>query len=336
MLQPLPINCWKNYALRNMENPDGSKVKNPFSQSPDLEADYHKNLLPDHQKDWIPHRLGVLNAAKKIVSQTIPPFEIGAEFGCGGFGFFRNYLVNENSNLIQLDINPGLVASNKKYTKHFFNNNNPLAVANLYKMPLKSQSVDLVAGFNSWDSIFFFNDSVKEIKRCLKPGGNFYHAQIFGAAEMPLVVTEAIKRKKKGLEYMVVPCGYFREDIPLYIPGTKMKIGGQIKYHLQGIYSIGYGKVRLGEYLIKHLSDVFSVEGFNIQLCEERIEEALMRKKEFKRLLRSHGFKLPDKGVNSFAENYGFFNFEHDLSINGRYVKQAARAFVFCAKKPVD
>ena len=319
------------YSLKQMEHQDGSKVKNPFIEiTIDSEIAYASGLPAESQEDYLLDRLVTLEASRKIINDTLDfsKVENGAEFGSGAYGVFHNYfLPNKNGNWTQFDINPGYVEHNRKRSKGLFRKPPNIEVGNIYKMPLEDSSVDAIAGLSAWDSIYFYEKAIGEVKRCLRPGGRFLHCQDLHPSEMPLVMTEAKKRMERGMG-SDVPCEFTRinvSDVPFII---------ELKPYLISIDSLDYGFARLGEYLTKHLAGLFSDAGFRIELADELQREALVERHEFNKELKKNFGGVHKGKENVFVTAYGKKEGKYDPSIPEGCIKQLSAMDVLIAQKP--
>ncbi|MBI2042874.1 class I SAM-dependent methyltransferase [Candidatus Pacearchaeota archaeon] len=329
----LPQTNLTTYRIEDTLFSDGFKMKDPRDYFIGRETSFSKNNSLNRQKEWIPMRLGTLEASREIVKETFPE-GCGAEFGCGAYGWFYNYLLPEGRRLIQFDINPKAVGNNREYTVKLFKGKPEIAVGSLYEMPLKNSSLDFIVGFNSWDSIYFFEKSVEEVRRCLRPGGFFVHYQNLQPAEMPLVLTESKKRIGRGLE-KDVDVGSHVRSTPLYLPGTNVPIGEERERIILTINSLDWEEIRLGTYLMRHLADLFEKAGFRIGTYQEIKRETLTKKKEFARQLKSHGFGFDERKFNEncFETAYGTAIMSCDSSLPKKLIKQIASMDVFIAQK---
>jgi len=317
----------KNFSIDEIYCQDGSKVENPFGLKIDEEIDYARNCPIDYQKCYI-SRLLTLEASRKIINETFDfqSVDNGAEFGCGIYGWLYNYFLPKEIKWRQFDINPKAVEYNKYYTKEIFDETPEIDVGNLYEMPLEDSSVDAIVGLSCWDSIYFFKEAVKEVDRCLQPGGWFIHYQDLLPADKTLIVTEAGKRIERGLK-SDVPIEVHAETIPLNVPGFFKK-----EYYFLSIDSLDFGLVRLGEYLTKHLANLFKDAGFNIYISDERESEIIVKKSEFEKLIKKHRTKLDDP-ENYFLTAYGKDIKKYKSSIPEGYIKQHSFMDVLVAQK---
>ena len=331
----LPIAFRQEYDIKNIISRDGSRIENPFVRTIEEESISMSTLPFENQRSWIAHRIATLDATRKIVNDTFNfNGKSDAEFGCGAYGWFYNYLLCDKADWSQFDINQEIVKHNKKVNRisNLFNKLK-VKVGNIYNMPLEDSSVDVITGFSSWDSVYFFEKSVDEVKRCLKPGGFFVHYQDLHPVDKILILTEAKKRISRGLESKV-PCGFGLPKFkPIYIPRTRLKIGETRIDEFLTTDSLDYGEVRLGEYLTKHLADVFREKDFIIHACEERQEEGFVEKEAFfKRLKR---FNIGVSGnENCFEHGYGVFDLRHDASLPNRKIKEWKSMDVLVTQKP--
>jgi SAM-dependent methyltransferase len=195
-------------------------------------------------------------------------------------------------------------------------------------MPLLNESVDVIAGYNSWDSIMFFDDSIREIDRCLRPGGFFVHYQDIHPAEIPLVLTEAQKRKNAGLDADGVPVLFYTEIVPAPLPGLFQK-----NRHIIGIDSTRFGMTRLGLYLTKHLAELFEQRGYSVERAEDVHREVTMRRERFTETLHAHGYEDDVQG-NTIETRYGNAYILTDPDLPEGNFKESAWMQVLVAQKP--
>lgn len=315
-----------DWALEEMRYQDGSKPADPFDLSVESESRNAGERDFSTQIYWMFDRLLVLDAQREIVGQTFDFKEKNvAEFGSGAYGWFYNFLLSERKKFRQFDINPEIVKNNKKFSRKQFFRFPKVDVGNMYDMPLESNSLDVILGFSSWDSIYFLQRSAEEVKRVLKPGGHFVHLQDISPADGPYLLMEAKKRQERELS-TTFPVRFLYEIIP-------REFGYQKRRHVIGIDSIDWGEVRLGQYLNNCLSDVFQEQGFEIQKMEGIEKEVLVASSD----LRSKFEKLTKyslEGVkNSLGFAYGKFEMTQDDSIPEGQTKQWAYMDVFVAQK---
>jgi len=317
-----------NYSLSKIVKFDGSKVEDPFACTIDEEVDYARNCSIYYQEGY-QDRIFTLEASKEIIEKTFnfKVIDSGAEFGCGAYGWLYNYLLPQGIKWKQFDINPKIVESNMQYSNKFFKTIPPIEIGNLYEMPIKDSSVDVIAGLSSWDSIHFYEKAIEEVNRCLKPGGWFVHYQDLHPDDTSLLLTEARKRLERGLN-PDVPCEFYREIIPGNIPGSFMR-----QELIFAIDSLAFGIVRLGEYLTKHLAKLFELAGFNIQISDEVINEVIIERHKFNTRLREHGYKH-EGPENKFASMYGKFVKTSEASVPDGYIEQFSSMDVLVAQKP--
>lgn len=194
---PLAHSYLENWKLEDMKDHNGLKPIDPLNISLEDEVKFAREFPIENQKAWILERLGILDAQKEIVTESFDFCDKSvAEFGCGAYGYFYNFLLSKRKNWIQFDINPNAVEKNKKFSKTLFRFPE-VKVGNIYQMPLEDKSVDVVMGFNSWDCISFFERGVKEVKRILKPKGYFVHFQELNPAEGVFLCLESKKEEKE-------------------------------------------------------------------------------------------------------------------------------------------
>jgi len=250
----------ENYSLDRIEYQDGSRVEDPFARDMDEEVDYTRNCPIDYQRGYI-DRLVTLEASRKIVNDTFDfeSVDNGAEFGCGIYGWLYNYLLPSGVRWKQFDINPKAVDHNRNYTKSIFGKEPAIDIGNVYEMPLKDSSVNVIAGLSCWDSIGFFEEAIKEVDRCLEPGGHFVHYQDIGVPDKVFIIAEAKKRIERGL-VSDVPIDIYAQTVPVAdILGLFRK-----EYYFVSIDSIEFGLVRFGEYMTRHIASLFEDNGYKI------------------------------------------------------------------------
>lgn len=102
-----------------------------------------------------------------------------AEIGCGTGYAFHNLLPD------QLKIgHVGIDLDELPLTR--FKNEQPssrLVRANAYDLPFPDDSLDIILGLSSYDSIADLPEALSEVKRCLKHRGIFYHCQDIGPSK---------------------------------------------------------------------------------------------------------------------------------------------------------
>jgi len=326
----IPVSHKRDYSPEEITFQDSSKPSNPYISMSE-EVNDMKNRSFYSQKTWIPMRLATLNSSRKIVKETFD-FESGIEFGCGVYGWFNNFLLPEKINWKQFDINPEVVRYNKNYTKSIFGSSPKISVGSIYNMPVASSSIEVIVGYNSWDSIFYFEKRVEEVKRCLRPRGVFIHYQDLQPASIPLFLTESKKRVKKGLDKKV-HCSFFNVTTPIYLPNSSFQIGNETMEKIVAMDSVDHGNARLGNYLIKHLESVFREKGFHIKTCEEKQKEVTVKKDKFLSEIRKFGFTFKNFG-NFFGSAYGSLVNKNDETIPEGFIKQWSAMDVFIAQKP--
>ena len=319
----------ENYSLDRIERQDGSRVESPFEVNLDGEINYARNCSLDYQIGYM-DRLATLEASRKIVNETFDFKSVknGAEFGCGMYGWFYNYFLPNGTGWKQFDISPKAVEYNREYTKKLFRKAPKIDVGNLYEMPLEDSSVDIIAGLSCWDSISYFEKAIKEVDRCLEPGGYFIHYQDLNIPDKVFVIAEAKKRIEKGLS-SDVPVEVYAQTVPVGdIPGFF-----RTDYYFLSVDSVDFGLVRFGEYMTRHIANLFENAGFKIHISEERGGEVLVKKDKFNQLIKKHGIEH-DGPENSFLSAYGKNILKHDPSVPKNYVKQQAFMDVLVAQKP--
>ena len=318
----LPQTSLMTYRIEDTIFSDGFRIKDPRDYPIEKEINFAKNNSLEKQKEWVPLRLATPEATKEIVRETFPEGH-GAEFGCGAYGWFYNYLLPKGIDLIQFDINPEAVKNNRNHTKKIFGKTPKIAVGNIYDMPIKNSSLDFIVGFNSWDSIYSFEKSVEETRRCLRPGGFFVHYQNLQPADMPLILTESKKRIGRGLE-KDVNVGFHVISTPLYFPNSSVPVGKKREEIILTIDSLDWGEVRLGKYLMNHLADLFGNSGFETKIIQEIKRTVLVKKKDFVKRLREYGFSYGEGIENCFETAYGTIFLKHDKSLPRGFIRQNA------------
>ncbi|HLD85541.1 MAG TPA: class I SAM-dependent methyltransferase [archaeon] len=194
-----------------------------------------------------------------------------AEFGSGIYGRLYNLYARRKHRRKwqQFDINPDFVEENKKFTHRYFLRWPKVRVGDIYDMPLADESVDVIVGLSSWDSVFFFDLALKEVSRCLKPNGLFMHFQDMLPAEFPIRAAECRKREAKNLP-AEFSCTYvIGNDYPqpwLVAP----------RRFLVGLESTDDGDKMLtsSRYLTQHLARTAERYGFGI-LKNETVERTV-------------------------------------------------------------
>lgn len=117
---------------------------------------------------------GLTEAIKKAGKESILENPTVVDMG-GGYAEFSKYLNKENIKCVSIDIqdlkiNPG---SNQ-------------IIADIYEMPITSESVDIINAYGSLDICLYehnFPKLVEEISRVLKPGGIFSVIERFPAIQ---------------------------------------------------------------------------------------------------------------------------------------------------------
>lgn len=331
----IPKNSYEGiFKFGELKNRTGKKIKDPFNLTIEDEYDFSKNDGFDAQPTWIGPRLTVLNSLREIVQESFDfNGKKGAEFGCGAFGWFYNFLHPTRSNWIQFDINPSFVKSNKEFSRKRLFRLPKVKEGSMYDMPLEDSSIDIILGYSSWDAIYFYDKSIKEIKRCLKPGGHFVHFQDLQPSDGPLILTEAKKRLERNLS-SDLPVMFCNEKSPLYVNlgGKKREAGYSVRKQIMAIDSLDWGRVNLGKYLLNHLTDLLNKAGFKIKTSEERKKEILVDEAEFKKIMvKPFGIDTMDN--NNFGNAYGRNDFKKDDSVPEGKVKQWASLDVLVVQK---
>ncbi len=130
-----------------------------------------KKHLPEHHKEVEESRLILLGAYQALISPVLKHhlkdldrvLEVGS-----GTGFFSRYIAPEwlRENMVSFDINPYSV---KKHQSVDSSSN--LFVGSVYRLPVKTEAIDGVVGFSSFDSMLSLQRGINEARRVLKPGG---------------------------------------------------------------------------------------------------------------------------------------------------------------------
>jgi SAM-dependent methyltransferase len=319
----------ETFSLDQITRQDGSKVENPFEKDIAGEVTYARDCSIDYQGNYSA-RLATLEASRKIVSETFNFRSVsdGAEFGCGMYGSFYNYFLPKGIRWRQFDINPKVVETNKLLTKELFGTEPQIEVGNLYEMPLENSSVDVIAGLSCWDSIAYYEEAIKEVSRCLRSGGHFIHYQDLYVPDKQLIIVEARKRIQKGLN----------SDVPVEVYTRTIAVDGfpglfRDDYFFVALDSVEFGWIRFGEYLTKHIANIFRNAGFSIHIADEKGSEVLVEKDRFDQLLKEHGY-TNNSPKNSFISAYGITNSKYDPSVPKGYVKQQSFMDVLVVQKP--
>ncbi len=316
---------YREHSIGSVKTCDG-RVLAPSEYTMESETAYAKSIPVSHQKGYVPYRLATLGASRRIVARTFDWESVseGAEFGCGAYGCFYNMLLPRKMKWKQFDINPRVVARNRIYTMTRMSNllnfwNVPQTeVGSVYEMPLADSSVDVIAGLSFFDCIYFFEEAVKEVGRCLRAGGFFVHYQDLGHADAPLLWTEHEKRIRHGMKTDFT-CGFRMEPVPHDFAGYE---------HVVEIDSADYGLVGLGMYLTLHLAGLFSRHGFGIHMAEETSEEIIKPGNFMRRVACGY----PDY-ANHFLTAGGWIDFKHSPDVPAGHVKQEASMHVLVAEK---
>lgn len=318
------------YLLNNIENSEGRRMQDPFAFSRQ-EEDRDVIGRSVGFQDYFPSlRMLTLHAARSIVSETFDftTIERGAEFGAGCYGWLFNHLLSPGVNWTQFEINSEAARRNRAYTKRLGTERPRIVIASLYDMSLRDNSVDVIAGHSSWDSIMFFEDSLREVDRCLHKGGFFVHYQDVHPADMPLVLTEALERKKSGLEWEEIPVVFYDQVSACEVPGFFRR-----EKHIVGIDSTRFGVVSLGLYLTKHLAKLFERRGYKIIQADEVVKEVTVPRQLFAKTIRECGY-ADDFRWNAFATRHGMPYFSTDRKLADGHVKESALMQVLVAQKP--
>jgi len=318
-----------DFSIDEIVCQNGTLVEDPFSRDINEEVEHAINSSVDYQNGYM-ERLITTEASKKLVNDTFDFESVknGAEFGCGIYGWFYNYLLPEGIRWSQFDINKAAVEHNKKYTKIMFGTEPKIEFGNIYDMPLKDSFVDVIVGLSSWDSIGFFEKAIKEVDRCLESGGHFIHYQDLHVPDKVFIIAEAKKRKERGLS-TDVPVETYSQTVEVReIPGLMRR-----EYYFLGLESLDFGKVRFGDYLTKHIATLFEDRGYNIILAEEMGVDVQVEEETLKRLIENHGYKYTPIG-NSFLSAYGKFIGKNDHFIEEGHIRQQSFMDVLIVRKP--
>ena len=296
------------YSIREIESLNGSKLFKDgyinYEEISKAEINGMKSFAVESQKGFVGQRTWAIEGLRKIVEKTFNKYVkenvFCAEFGAGAFGSLYNFLLPKQfkKNWEQFDINPKFVEHNKQFTNSYIKKAK-IREGNIYDMPLENSSVDVICGLSSWDSIWNYQKSIDEIKRCLVPGGIFIHLQDLLPAEAPLLLTEAKKRQEKGISPNF-NCGFHKEKIN-YFPGFY-----GTKDWLITMASIEKENemLRLGKYLTSHLENMFEQNGFQTLRSSEEICNMIMKRKKHMKEVKKLGFRY-DGSENIFLSAYG-------------------------------
>jgi SAM-dependent methyltransferase len=317
------------FSIDEIRLDDGTRVKNPFERNIDEEVESAKSSNLRYQIPYI-QRLYTNEASKGIVNGSFDfsTVEDGVEFGCGMYGWLYNYLLPDGVGWKQYDINPTAVGCNKQWTKEIFGKEPDVSVGNLYEMPLQDGSVDVIAGLSCWDSIAFFEDALREVNRCLQPGGYFVHFQDLYVPDKALIIEEAKKRSAKGLSPSPILVEAYTKT-----ESNEHGLSWDQTYFLS-LDTTEYGLIRFGDYLTRHLASILKEAGYRIHVCGEKGNEALVTRQDFGGQLKVHGFEY-DSPHNSFLSAYGQTIHKSDPSIPSDCMKQESFMDVLVAQKPV-
>ncbi|MCK4650446.1 class I SAM-dependent methyltransferase [Candidatus Pacearchaeota archaeon] len=324
------------YSIKEIESLDGSKSFEDMNiddkEIIELETDNMQNFTVESQKGFVEQRIWAIEGLRKIVEKTFNEFveknASCAEFGSGAFGTLYNFLLPKQfkKNWKQFDINPEFVEHNKKFTNRY-NKKAKIKEGDMYNMPLGDSSVDVICGLSSWDSIWGYQKTINEVKRCLVPGGIFIHLQDLLPAEAPLLLTEAKKRQDRGISPDFL-CGFHKEKRN-YFPGfygtedwliTMASIEKQDKL------------LRLGKYLTNHLEDIFKQNEFRILRSSEETYNTVIKRKTHMKELRNLGFCY-DGPENVFLRAYGHNDCWNSNDLDKKSIRLISSMDVLVAQK---
>ncbi|MCK4881388.1 MAG: sigma-70 family RNA polymerase sigma factor, partial [Candidatus Omnitrophica bacterium] len=110
-------------------------------------------------------RVVLLAAIKRFIPIAVPVFEIGSGIG------ELSHLIPEGYRLIESDINEYLLRHDSD--KRFFQR----MVADVYRLPIRSGSLEVVAGYSALSALSDWPAVCHEINRVLRKGGRLVHFQ---------------------------------------------------------------------------------------------------------------------------------------------------------------
>lgn len=252
------------------------------------------------------------------------------EFGCGAYGILYNFMIpgEIRRKYTQFDINPWFLDQNKNFSLVNFLRFPDLRVGNIYDMPIEDESVDVIIGLSSWDSIAGPEKTIPEIERCLRPGGYFIHFQDIIPANYPILIAEIMKRESRGLKPKF-ECEYISR-ITHKLSGLRTR-----ENILIGIESIDSGIMEnTSRYLTNNLANVCKERGMKIYFNKEITATSIQKRSKYNKItwkLR----RLNELGKNNVIEKSpcNHISYSYDSSIPNGYVSISTSMDSVVAKK---
>jgi SAM-dependent methyltransferase len=306
-----------------------------FCESPEKEAAFFRERDLSPQDGFLSLRIFTLATNRKIVEEVLSEYlgnvERCVEFGSGAYGTFYTLLLPEQLKQYwtQYEVNPIFNRHNKLLSEFLFSSPSSIEEGSAYEMPLEDNSIDLVAGLSSWDSMYFQEKAMSEVRRVLKPGGMFVHFQDILPSDGLIVCLEDAKRKKLGLP-KEFDCGFYSQKIEPFSGST------QVVEQLISVTSIDDDneEVRLGKYLHHNLARISQSLGMEVlfndtvehQACVDRT--AYQSVYEYLDMLN----QCPSDG-NSFYYAFGKKGVSQDESLPNDKIKQWSMMDVLVVRK---
>lgn len=314
----------ESYPFHLIKDLEGNPTPNLLSQSIEDEVRDMARTPVSYQKGLTARRLTVREAYQEVCADLFSG-DSGIEFGCGAFGFMKNHIIPSHMDWMQYDINPTAVALNQKHSKRPFRPAPDVRVGNFYEMPLEENSVNLIAGFCAFDSIYHHGEAIEEVARALRPGGTFVHIIDALPEAIPLALTEQRNRLQHGLDSEVT-CGFYThrsENRPGFITTTKLAT------HID---SIEYGYVRMGEYAHNLMQEHLKDHGLDVIENDERTCETYEARRHVNKWLKRFNAKLPPDH-NRYEHDHGYFEANHEPTVDKGMVSQYLALDVLVARK---
>lgn len=273
-----------------------------------MQAGYWQNLDP-YFSSYESVREPLSNAYKEILShifsEYIGEFGVAVEMGCGPHASFYKLLPERCKNRWTMcDVN-----GDSAYVAKGENKESEFLVADFHRLPLKDKSVNVVAGFNAFETTRYLDVAIKEAYRILKPSGFLFAIQDVIPSNFATIIKEHERTDKDFVEAKV---SMKDEDIPILIK-TEHGDVDVMSYHMGLLEEVG---AKTGFSTV--FNGILESEGLYSRTAKHDIYTIRPGQNEFK---------------NSFVDLAASPRFTYDPNIPEGYARECAVANVLVMQK---